>query len=361
MMRTVLNGEHRRLGATLVEFAGWEMPLSYTGIVAEALAVRQAAGLFDVSHMGVIEVRGASARLDLERLVTRALHDLPEGRARYALLLNSRGGILDDLFVYSLAPDCLWVVANAANAERDCRWIAERVNEGVQVTWRLGEIAILALQGPRAVAVATAATGLEFAPLRRFGFLRWSLEGQEVLTSRTGYTGEDGLEFFCPVGIAETLWRRLLEAGHGAGVVPCGLGARDVLRIEAGNVLYGHEINEDTGPVEANLMWAVDLAKGDFIGREAVLNACAVPPARCLVGLAMEERAIPRQGAPVGTDDAPTGVVTSGTFSPTLNQAIALAYLPPAEAVPDRPAWIELRGRRRQARVTALPFIRRHG
>ena len=156
------------------------------------------------------------------------------------------------------------------------------------------------------------------------------------------------------------MWRRLLDAGGGRGLLPCGLGARDVLRIEAGNVLYGHEVNQDTTPVEAGLMWAVKPDKGDFIGREGVLSACALPPERCLTGLVMEESAIPRQGAPAGTDADATGVVTSGTFSPALDRGIALAYLPPAEAVPDRPAWVELRGRRRRARVASLPFVRGH-
>lgn len=359
MKRTVLHGEHVAQGATLTPFAGWEMPLTYSGILSEALAVRQTAGLFDISHMGVIEASGARARVEVGRLVTRALHDLPAGRARYCLLLNAAGGILDDLIVYALDADRLWVVANAANAERDAAWIEERVGEDVAVTRRFGEIAILALQGPRALEAAHAALGEEFGGLPRYGFVRFEWGGGEVLASRTGYTGEDGLEFFCPGSVAVPLWRRLLEVGRDAGVVACGLGARDVLRIEAGNVLYGHEISEETNPVEANLMWAVDLEKGDFIGREAVLEACAVPPARRLTGLTMDERAIPREGCPAGSDDTPSGVVTSGTFSPTLDRAIGLAYLPPAEAVPGRPAWVEVRGRRRRAHVSALPFVRR--
>jgi len=359
MKQTILNAEHRRLGATLVEFAGWEMPVSYSGILEEARAVRQAAGLFDVSHMGVLQLCGTNARAELEHLVTCALRDLPVGRVRYGLMLAPNGGVLDDLLIYSLASDDLWVVANAANASRDLQWIQEHVSPGVQVTPHFGEVAILALQGPRALGIAGAATGQEFTTLRRFGFARWSFDGAEVITSRTGYTGEDGLEFFCPAGKALALWERLLDAGRDSGLLPCGLGARDVLRIEAGNALYGHEVNEETNPVEAGLMWAVNLDKGDFDGREAVLDARSAPSTRRLTGLVMEEKAIPRQGAPAGTDTEATGVVTSGTFSPALDRGIALAYLPPAEAVPDRSAWVELRGRRRRARVASLPFVQR--
>ncbi len=359
MKRTILNTAHRNLGATLVEFAGWEMPVSYSGILDEVRAVRQAAGLFDVSHMGVIEVAGESARADIDHLVTCSIGDLPVGRARYGLLLNPSGGILDDLILYSLAPDRLWVIANASNAEGDCHWIEERVGAGTRVVAHFGRKAILALQGPRAQEIAAAVAGRDFAGIPRFGFATWALEGTDVLASRTGYTGEDGIEFFCDVGVAVSLWERLLIAGRDGGVQPCGLGARDVLRLEAGNVLYGHEIDEDSGPVEANLMWAVNLGKGDFVGREAVARAAGIPPARTLIGLSMEERAIPRQGAPVGTGELASGVVTSGTFSPTLGRGIAIAALPPAEATPGLPAWVELRGRRRQATVAALPFYRR--
>lgn len=360
MKRTVLNAAHRRLGAKLMEFAGWEMPVSYSSILAETQAVRQAAGLFDVSHMGVIEITGAPAPERLDSLVTCSVRSLPVGRARYGFLLNENGGILDDVLVYALASDRLWVVANAANAARDCQWIAKRIGPGAPVSPRFGEIAILALQGPRAVAVAAGAVGQEFAGLRRFGFSAWSPDGVDGLVSRTGYTGEDGLEFFCPAAAAAALWERLLEAGCGEGLLPCGLGARDVLRIEAGNVLYGHEISEGTSPVEAHLLGAVDLNKGEFIGREAVQRTCAALPARSLIGLVMEERAIPRQGAPVGVDTQETGTVTSGAFSPTLGRAVAMAYLPSAEAQPDRPAWVALRGKRRRARLAALPFYRRH-
>ncbi|MBI3947067.1 MAG: glycine cleavage system aminomethyltransferase GcvT [Armatimonadetes bacterium] len=358
MKRTALYASHRRLNAALAEFAGWEMPVSYSGILAEAQAVRRAAGLFDVSHMGVIEISGAGARRAVDGWVTCDVASLPEGRARYGLLLNPAGGILDDLLIYSLAPDRLWIIANAVNAESDLARAQAHSGAGGRLVPHFGHIAILALQGPRALAIAADATGRDFSTLRRYGFASWRADDEEWLASRTGYTGEDGLEFFCPAAAAEGLWDRLLAAGADRGLVPCGLGARDVLRIEAGNVLYGHEINEETTPVEANLMWAVRLEKGDFIGRDAVRRAQAAEPARRLAGLAMEERAIPRQGAPVGTDGEATGVVTSGTFSPTLDRAIALAYLPLAEGAPGRPAWVALRGKRRRARTTSLPFFR---
>ncbi len=360
MKRTVLNQSHRALGATLVEFAGWEMPVSYSGILDEARAVRAAAGLFDVSHMGVIEVSGPDARRDVDRVVTSRVLDLPAGRARYGLLLSPAGGILDDILVYSRADDRLWIVANASNAEKDREWLASHASAGTRVTPRFGEIAILALQGPRALAIGAETTGQSFAELRRFGFRTWEADGAEILASRSGYTGEDGLEFFCPVDAAVALWDRLLEAGQDRGLLPCGLGARDVLRIEAGNVLYGHEINEETGPVEANLMWAVARDKGEFVGRAAVEAALAHPPGCILAGLAMDERAIPRQGAPVGTGEDAAGVVTSGTFSPTLERSVAMAYLPPDAAVPGQPAWVDLRGKRRKAQIVALPFYRKH-
>lgn len=359
MKQTVLNAAHRRLGATLVEFAGWEMPVSYEGILAEVAAVRNAAGLFDVSHMGVIELAGPNAVADADRLVTCKVAGLPAGRARYGLLLNPAGGILDDLLVYSRGPERLWIVANASNADKDSAWMEQHLSAGTQLTRHFGAIAIIALQGPRALEIGAAVAGRDFSGLRRFSFATFDWEGAEMLASRTGYTGEDGLEFFCPVAAAPALWDRLLDAGRPEGLLPCGLGARDVLRIEAGNVLYGHEIDESTGPVESRLMWTVSLEKGEFIGRDAVAQAQAAPPARLLAGLAMEERAIPRQGAPAGTGDQPTGAVTSGTFSPTLGKGIGMAYLAPDEAVPGRSAWVELRGKRRAARTVELPFLRR--
>ncbi|MDH7569464.1 MAG: glycine cleavage system aminomethyltransferase GcvT, partial [Armatimonadota bacterium] len=312
------------------------------------------------SHMGVIEVTGRGARAFLDRLATCCVRDLPAGRARYGLMLNPAGGVLDDVLVYALADERLWVVANAANAARDLRWMAEHAGLDVSCTSHFGEVAILALQGPRALAIAAVALRREFNALRRFHFGTWREGEGEVLASRTGYTGEDGLEFFCPASMAEALWERLLRAGKNEGLLPCGLGARDVLRIEAGNVLYGHEIDEETTPVDANLMWAVHLDKGDFIGREALLAAQAAGPRRLRCGLVVEERAIPREGAPVGAGEQACGVVTSGTFSPTLQKGIAMAYLAPSHAEAGRPVWVELRGKRRAARIVSLPFYRRH-
>lgn len=359
MKRTALFAIHQQLGATVTEFAGWQMPLSYSSILSEAQAVRQAAGLFDVSHMGVIEVLGQEARRALDYLFTCHVASLPVGRVRYGLLLNPEGGILDDVLLYALAPDRFWVVANAANAERDLAWIQEHTLGRVQVEPHFGRLTILALQGPAAVRMASDALGRDFSSLPRSAFTTWSADGEEWLASRTGYTGEDGLEFFCPASSGEALWGRLLSVGAQQGLKPCGLGARDVLRIEAGNPLYGHEIHEAITPLEANLMRAVHLDKDDFIGRNALQQALADGIARRLVGLVMEERTVPRPGAPVGTNEEATGAVTSGTFSPTLGQAVGMAYLPPTEGTPGQWAWVQLRGKRRRARITTLPFYRR--
>lgn len=337
------------------EFAGWRMPLEFAGVGAEVEAVRRRAGLFDVSHMGELEVAGPGAAAFLDRQLTADVAGLAEGRIRYALLLNAAGGVEDDLLVYRLTAERFLLVVNAANRERDLALLQRETEDGVRVVDRSAEYALLALQGPRATRLLEAASGGALADVRPFGFRGGLLGGETVLFSRTGYTGEDGWEIFCAPRAAPRLWEFLLQSSP--DVSPCGLAARDVLRLEAGLLLYGHELTPATTPLMAGLERFIHWEK-EFRGREALARqARAGVPAR-LAGLVMEGRAIPRAGYPVLVEGYPAGTVTSGTFSPTLGKGIALAYLPPA-VLAGTPARVEVRGRPHPARVVEPPFYRK--
>jgi len=375
LRRTPLYECHRELGARMVGFAGWEMPVQYTGVIEEHRAVRGAAGLFDVSHMGEVRVRGAGAERFLQRLTPNDVAQLVPGRAHYSGLLTDRGTYVDDLLIYRLAADDFLVVVNASNAAGDLAWIREHAPDpegahgagvagvaapaDLEIADQGDRFALLALQGPRALAILEPLASPGVAGLRYYGFLRGEVAGVPAILSRTGYTGEDGFELYLePEGAAE-VWRRLLAAGAPHGLVPAGLGARDTLRLEAAMALYGHEIDERTTPLEAGLSWVVKLGKGDFLGRAALLEQSEQGVRRTLVGFSVEGRGIARQGHGVLSGGETVGEVTSGTWSPTLEKAIGMAYVPPALAAPGTPLELDVRGRKLPAAVVELPFYRR--
>ncbi len=360
LKRTPLHDCHREAGARLVEFAGWEMPVQYGGLVEEHRAVRGAAGLFDVSHMGEIAVRGPESEALLQRLTPNDVGKLAPGRAHYSGLLTERGTYLDDVLVYRLAADDFLLVVNASNAEKDFAWIAGRAaGVDAEVADVSDRWALLALQGPRALEILAPLARPEIAALRYYGFARGEVDGRPALLSRTGYTGEDGFEIYLAPEDAPAVWRRLLAAGADRGLVPAGLGARDTLRLEAGMALYGHEIDDTTTPFEAGLDWVVKLDKGEFVGREALLAQRRDGMRRQLVGFEVEGRGIARQGHAVMDGGAAVGRVTSGTWSPTFEKPLGMAYVPVELASPGARLSIDVRGRPLPAAVVGLPFYRR--
>ena len=357
--RTPLHDRHARLGARFMPFAGWDMPVQYAGILAEHRAVRSAAGLFDVSHMGEIRVRGAGAGELLQALTPNDVLRLTPGQAQYSALLTDDGTFIDDLLVYRLDTADFLLVVNASNTATNLDSIRESAPGGVEIRDESDQTALLALQGPRAAAILSAAFGLDLAALRPFAFLHGSGPLAGGLVSRTGYTGEDGFEIYLPPAAAGPVWDRCLEIGAADGVAPCGLGARDTLRMEAGLCLYGHEIDRTVSPWEAGLDFIVRLEKGDFRGRAALLRQRQAGPSRRLTGLALTGRGLARPGHEVRHGDRPVATLTSGGFSPTLGYGIGMALLPPALAEPGTALTVRVRDADIAAEVVALPFYRR--
>jgi aminomethyltransferase len=364
--RTPLYDCHVELGARMVAFAGWEMPVQYAGVIEEHRAVRSAAGLFDVSHMGEMRLRGGGAERLLQRLTPNDVARLTPGRAHYSGLLTERGTYVDDLLIYRLAAEDFMVVVNASNAVRDVAWVRERAaawqsagESVVEIADQSDDYALLALQGPRALAILEPLASPGVAALRYYGFLQGEVAGVPALISRTGYTGEDGFELYLAPADAPAVWRRLLAAGAPHGIQPAGLGARDTLRLEAAMALYGHELDERTTPFEAGLSWVVKLDKGDFLGHDALAAQRAAGVGRTLAGFEVRGRGIARQGHAVLTAGKVVGEVTSGTWSPTLEKAIGMAYLPPGLAAPGTEIGLEVRGKALAATVVELPFYRR--
>jgi aminomethyltransferase len=365
LQRTPLFEEHVARKGRMVPFAGFEMPVQYAGVKQEHHAVRKAAGLFDVSHMGEIEVTGAGARALIDRLITQNAEKLAVGRAVYTCACNERGTILDDLIVYRLGEARWLVVCNASNrAKMVPHFIAAAAGQAdVAVRDASDETALLALQGPRALSIAarSGAAGAALASLAPFALAETELFGVRCTVARTGYTGEDGLEIFCAASDAVALWRALLSAGADAGLEPAGLAARDTLRLEARLSLYGNDIDETTNPLEAGLGWTVKLDKpGDFLGKQALAQIKASGPSRRLVGFEMTGRGIARQGYPLlGPGGEQVGVCTSGSPSPTLDKNIGLGYVPVGMAEVGTALSVDCRGRAIDAVVVATPFYKR--
>jgi aminomethyltransferase len=358
---TPLQDRHEALGAKLIEFGGWIMPLQYTGILDEHRAVRERAGLFDLSHMGELFVEGPDAGRALAHALVTDPPSLREGRAHYSMICAEDGGIIDDLIVYRLGEERFLVVANASNAPVVSDALVERL-AGFRAVLddRSLAMALCAVQGPRAVEIVDPLTDVDVAALRYYGIAEGTVAGIRALVARTGYTGEDGFEVFVDNARAAELWDALVAAGRDAGLAPIGLGARDTLRLEAGMPLYGNELDLSTNPYEAGQGRIVKLEKpGDSIGRTALERVARDGPARMLVGLVMQGRGIARHGYPVHSGDRRTGVVTSGTQSPTLGKAIAMAYVAPADAEPGTIVDVEIREQRVAAEVVTLPFYHR--
>ena len=361
LLETPLADRHLGLGARMVEFAGWSMPVQYAGILEEHRAVRTRAGLFDLSHMGELFVDGTDAAKALGYALVSDPAALQVGRAQYSMICFPGGGVLDDLIVYRLGEDRFMVVANASNAAAGSDALAERI-EGFRVVLddRSLATALVAIQGPLSRQVMAPLTDLAIADLRNYAIGDGHVAGQPALVARTGYTGEDGFEVFVDVPSAGHVWDALMEAGRSAGVVPVGLGARDTLRLEAGMPLYGNELGADTTPYEAGLGRVVKLGKeGDFVGRAALEKAEADGPRKKLVGLAVRGRGIARHGYELFAGDRRTGAITSGTLSPTLGEPIAMAYVAPSDAEPGTILEVKIRDQRVPAQVVALPFYRR--
>jgi len=352
LQRTPLHEKHVELGAKLVPFAGWEMPVTYEGVREEHMAVRTHAGMFDVSHMGEVEIEGPAALAFLQRVLSNDIAAIGLGGAQYSCLCNEDGGVLDDLFAYRLGGDRYLLVTNSANHEGDLAWLG-RLSRNFDVSVRdvADRYAMLAVQGPHARAIVSGTLGIELPPRMRVTVAR--IGNRPALVCGTGYTGEDGVELLIDPEVAPAIWAELLDSG----VVPCGLGARDTLRLEACFHLHGNDLSPERNPIEAGLGWCCKEATG-FVGAEAVARARAEGTAEKLATFKIEGAGIPRQGNPVLTEGEPVGVVTSGTFSPSLELGIGMAYVRAELAEPGTAVEIDVRGKRRAARVASKPLYR---
>ena len=348
----------------MVPFGGWDMPVEYSGIVAEHMAVRERAGLFDVSHMGEIEIAGKDALAAVQRIASNDAAKLQVGQAQYSGLMTPAGTFVDDLLVYRLAPAHFLLVVNASNIQKDYGWIAEQIEpagDAVAVD-ASSRYALLAIQGPAALEVLQPLTGVDLSSIKYYWFAHGEVASIRATISRTGYTGEDGFEIFVPPQSADRVWLALLESGRAAGAIPCGLGARDTLRLEAAMRLYGNDIDDTTTALEADLGWIVGWNKTDFLGADVLRAQKANGVARKLVGFEMIDRGIARQGYDVYTTastSAPAGKVTSGTQTPYLKKSIGMAYVPADQAAPGTELDVDIRGRRTRARVVPMPFYKR--
>jgi aminomethyltransferase len=357
--RTALYDTHVRLGARLVEFGGFEMPVQYSSILEEHLAVRRAAGLFDLSHMGRYAVRGRGALAALERVCTARVGSIQRGGIKYSLLCREDGGILDDVLVYNHGADYSLVV-NAGNRKRDFEWIETACREhGASLTDRSEEISLIAVQGIKSVEILAPLADVDLGSLAYYSFTQATVAGERMMISRTGYTGDDGFELYVDSRAVSRVWDRIHEAGRPHGLLPAGLGARDSLRTEAGMPLYGHEITLETNPLAARLSWAVDLEK-DFIGRDAIRRAKDKGVARRIVGFVAPGKRIPRPDSPVFSADRRVGHVTSGTRTPLTDRNIGMAMVEIGSSAVGTELVVDVRGQREPIRVEKLPFYSRH-
>ena len=356
LKKTPLNAVEKELGGRMVDFGGWELPVQYAGILEEHEAVRTAAGLFDVSHMGEITVKGPQALDLLQKATCNDVSKLEDGRAQYNGLLYPNAGFVDDIVIYRNSADDYFVVVNASNTDKDYEWMRDAA-AGMDADVRnvSADYAQLALQGPEAERILQPLTDISLPSVKYFRFATGAVDGARAIVSRTGYTGEDGFEIYISPADAPPLMRRLVEAG----AKPCGLGARDTLRLEAKMALYGNDIDDTTTPIEADLAWIVKLDKGDFTGRPVLEKEKAEGPGRKLVGFEMVDRGIARHGYPVVAGKDEIGVVTSGTHSPTLKKAIGLAYLPLDKSAQGSEFTVLIRGKEAKARVVPTPFYKR--
>ncbi|MBI5286162.1 MAG: glycine cleavage system aminomethyltransferase GcvT [Deltaproteobacteria bacterium] len=360
LKRTPLYNIHKALGARIVEFAGWEMPVEYSGIMEEHLTVREAVGLFDISHMGEIEVSGVKALEAVKLITTNDASRLTDGQVQYTILCYPDGGIVDDVTLYRLNEKGYMLCVNAVNTNKVFKWVKEKVGNMVEVRDRSDDFALLALQGPLSEGVLQNTCNIDLSSIRYYHFSFGRIDGVDAIISRTGYTGEDGFEIFIPPTYTEKVWDMLLKTGKGHGIKPIGLGARDTLRLEMGYPLYSHELTQDTTPLEAGLDRFVNLQKPFFIGKEALEGQKKKGVEKRLVGFEMLGRGIPRAHYPIYTKDRQVGEVTSGTHSPSLDKAIGMGYVETSLASPGEEIGIKIRDRLVKARIVRRPFAKTH-
>ena len=360
MKKTALYSWHEQAGAKIIDFGGYLMPVQYKGIIAEHNAVRTAAGLFDVSHMGNFYVKGARAKEFLQYITTNDLDKAKDGYEQYNLMLYPHGGIVDDLIIYRIDSETFFLIVNASNTQKDFEWIEQHLAEfeGVVLEDHTDRLSLIALQGPLALDIlATVFPAVDVASLSSFQFCRTDFHGSELLITRTGYTGELGVELCLANEHALALWEALFDAGQGCGIQPIGLGARDTLRLEMGYSLYGHEIDQDTNPLEARLKWVVKMNKGHFIGKEACQQV-ELNLKRAVAGFSLDGRVLPRQHFKVyNTDRQEIGWVCSGTLSPTLQEPVGTCNVVHEYAVPGTPVLVEVRGVKHIGVIRTLPFV----
>lgn len=359
--RTPFHFLHQQHGARLVEFAGWEMPVQFESVMAEHRAVRERAGIFDISHMGQVWITGAGARASLQNLVTNDVSSLPARRGLYALLCRDDGHVIDDLYIYCLDDDRFLAIVNASRTAVDVAWMADRLGPETRLLEQ-PQAAALAVQGP-AAAELIGGLSKDALLLPKNGVAELSLLDMEIVAARTGYTGEDGFELFGPAGHLFPIYEYFMKEGKSVGLANCGLGARDTLRLEMGYCLYGHELDEDHSALESGLGWAVKLTKPSFVGREALLKEKAAGSPRRLIGFRLKDRGVPREKCEIHLGGQPAGTVTSGTFSPSLGIGIGLAYvdavLMPKGAETASPLTVQIHGRGVPAEVAPPPFYRK--
>ena len=356
--RTALFACHQEAGAKFVDFGGWDMPVRYSGTLVEHEAVRSRAGIFDVSHMGEVIVRGPEALDAVNRLITNDLHRIGDGRAQYTAMCTPDGGIVDDLIVYRVSSEELFLCVNASNREKDFQWIQTHLKGDATAYDESDDWSQIALQGPEAVTIlGEVIPDMDWNAMRPFRFVDVKWHGGIVRVATTGYTGSGGVEIYLPNALAAPMWNALLRSGEPHGLVPAGLGARDTLRLEKGYCLYGNDIDSTTNPLEAGLQWVVRLDKEDFIGKAALEQVAAEGISRKLVGFRLLDRGIARSGYPVLVEGSPAGKVTSGTMSPSLKFAVGMAYIPVEMAQPGTEFFVEIRGKAIPAVVLEMPFL----
>jgi aminomethyltransferase len=364
LRKTPLNDVHRSLGGKMVDFGGWDMPVQYpAGVIEEHLRTRTHSGLFDVSHMGEIWVEGEDAIPFVNRLTTNDVTKLVDGQAQYSALTNDNGGVVDDLLVYRFGPEKLLLVVNASTTDKDWEWItSHKSDDRITLTNASSDYCQIAVQGPDALSILQKLTDTPLSEIKYYHFTTGKVDGVESIISRTGYTGEDGFEVYANSQFAEQLWNRLLESGNfnsENGILPCGLAARNTLRLESGMSLYGHELSDEISPLEANLGWITKFQKGDFIGREKIADQKESGLKRKLVGFEMVDRGIARDDYPVYVDDKKVGYVTSGSPAPYLKKNIGLAFVPVEFANVGQEIRIDVRGKLLTAKIVTTPFYKR--
>jgi len=361
LKKTPLNAAHRALGGKMVDFGGWDMPVQYpAGVIEEHMATRTRAGLFDVSHMGEVWVEGPDAIEFVNSITTNDVTKLVDGQAHYSALPNENGGVVDDLLVYRFGPEKLLLVVNAGTTEKDWAWItSQKKDENLSLRNASADYCQIAIQGPKAIGILQQLTETELEPIKYYHFTEGKVDGVDAIISRTGYTGEDGFEVYADAKYAEELWNKMLDTGKGDGIVPCGLAARNTLRLESAMSLYGHELGDDISTFEANLGWITKMDKPEFIGKEALADLKTAGLKRRLVGFEMKEPGIARDEFDVYVNDEKVGVVTSGSPAPFLKKNIGLAFVPPEFAKIGQELRIDVRGKKLLAEIVPTPFYKR--